>query len=236
LAGQGENASEKESEGTVRRFITFGISIFCVTILVLLALPDSPVVAQGAQPVLRFTPLALGLKPAAQGSVDIVIENVHNLYGVEIHLAFDPQIVQGIDANPDEKGIQIEPAGWWKDGFVAVNTVDNGNGVIDFAATLLRPAPPASGNLTIATITCAGRHIGTSALTIRSAILATGNAQILPYTKQEGKIGVNPGGKAPDMRAKASAPAPGRLLLAGAAFVTFLAALAVFILAVIRRK
>jgi hypothetical protein len=202
------------------------------------ALPNFPTVAQDSNAVLRFAPSALGLMPGAQGTVNVVVENVHNLYGLEFQLDFDPNIVEVIDANPDEDGVQIKPADWWKDGFVAVNKVDNGSGRIDFAATFLRPALPASGNQLVATITFAGMKTGISALSIDSAILSTRSAEVIPFTKQNGKIGVSSNGQAPDANAstRSAGAAPGRQALAGAAILALLAALGVFIYALRRRR
>ena len=204
----------------------------------ILALPDIPAMAQNNQTVLGFDPLALGLKPETQGTVNVVVKNVQNLYGIEFQLAFDPNILEVVDANAVEEGVQIKPADRWKNGFVAVNKVDNGSGRIDFAATLLRPALPASGDQTIVTITFAARKTGTSALSVESAILSTRNAEVISFVKQAGKIGVSPSGNAPTMGANAgsSGPASGRLALAGAAILAFVAAVGVFIYALRSRR
>lgn len=74
--------------------------------------------------------------------------------------------VEVMDADPAKKGVQIEPAAWLQDGFVAVNRADNRSGRIDFAATLINPARPASGDRTVAVITFRARKAGVSALSI----------------------------------------------------------------------
>ena len=81
-----------------------------------------------AIPYIHPDPLALGLTPEAQGAIAIVIENVRDLYGIEFHLTFDPNVIQVEDANPAREGVQIEPAAWLQDGFVAVNRADNSRG------------------------------------------------------------------------------------------------------------
>jgi hypothetical protein len=215
----------------VKRFVVTTISILLLEILMTQALPNIPAVAQDSQAVLRFTPSALGLMPDAQGTVNIVVENVQNLYGLEFQLAFDSNIVEVIDADPDEEGVQIKPADWWTDGFVAVNQVDNRSGRIDFAATLLRPALPVKGNRVIATISFAARNTGTSELSIDSAILSSPGAEAIPCTKQNGKIGVSPSGQAPDDHTRSAGVTPGRLALAGAAILALLTALGLFIYA-----
>ncbi len=135
---------------------------------VTLALSGIPVLTQESRAVLRFAPPELGLAPGAQETVYIFIQDVQNLYGLEFQLAFDPNVVEVVDADPDKEGVQIWPADWWKDGFVAINQVDNGSGRIDFAATLLRPALPASGTRAIAAISFAARKTGSSTLRVES--------------------------------------------------------------------
>jgi len=51
--------------------------------------------------------------------------------------------------------------------------VDNNRGRIDFAATLLNPALPVSGDRAVIGITFRGRQAGVSALSFEAVILST---------------------------------------------------------------
>jgi hypothetical protein len=228
----------KKSRLCKHPYAFIAICILLIEIMLNLALPNIPAMAQNAQAVVRFDPSAMGLKPDAQGTINIVVENVQNLYGIQFRFTFDPHILEVIDADPDTDGVQIDPASCWKDGFVAVNQVDNAGGRIDFAATLLRPAQPLSGKPVVATITFAARGTGLSALDIGSVILSDRNAQAIPFLKQSGKIGVSPGGQSPESNSNTISgnPAPGRLALAGTAILAFLAALGLFIYALRRKR
>jgi hypothetical protein len=217
-----------------------GVFVTCILltgILITLAWPTFPAVAQDSQPVLRFAPPAVGFKPDAQGSVDIRLDNVQGLYGLEFQLVFDPDIISVIDADVDKEGVQIKPADWWKDGFVAVNRVDNENGRIEFAATLLRPALAINGNRVVATISFEARKTGTSSLKIESATLSTRNAEAIPYAQQIGIIAVNESGQVPNLQAgtRSTGPSSGLLALAGGAVLAFFAALGGFIFVLKRR-
>jgi hypothetical protein len=82
----------------------------------------------------------------------------------------------------------------------------------------------------------AAKNKGVSTLSIESAILSTRDAEEIPYTKQEGGIGVNASGQAPDMDVIANPTTLGqgtvntsRLTLAGLSIFVFLTALGVFI-------
>ncbi len=201
-------------------------------ILVIRGLLGAGEKAAASQTVIRPDPLLFGLKPAAQDTISVVVENVHNLYALEIHLAFDPHVLEVMDADPVQEGVQIEPAEWWENGFVAVNRVDNSRGRIDFAATLLNPALPVSGDQTIAVITFHAREAGDSELSIEAAILSTREAVEIPYITRGGSISVNPGGQAAEVRASDPSPSPvnrGLLALAGLSVLAFISALGVFL-------
>ena len=226
----------------MKRHFTISISLF-FAFLTSLILPIIPTMAQSGRVVLRSDPLVLGLMPGTRGAVSVVVENVHDLYGLEFRLVFDPDIVEIIDTDLAEDGIQIKPADWWKGGFVAINQADNQSGRIDFAATLLNPSSPVQGDQVVAVITFAANNMGISALSIESAILSTRDAEEIPYMKQEGGIGVNPSGQAPAMGAIAELAEPfpstgntSRFVLAGLSTLAFLAALGVFIYVLRRRR
>jgi hypothetical protein len=208
------------------------ISFLVPGIFFILALSPIPGEAQEGQAVLHFVPPVLSVIPGQQGTVHLLVEDVQGLYGLELRLTFDPEIVKVTDADPDVFGIQIKPADCWKNGFVAVNRVENGDGRIDFAATRLRPEQAISGTLEILTITFDSRVIGASALKVVSAILSTREAEEISYRKQAGKIVVDAGllEMAPASNRSAGF-APARLVLAGAAILSFLTALGVFLYA-----
>ncbi len=213
------------------------IFISVLGMFVTLALSGIPVLTQESRAVLRFAPPELGLAPGAQETLYFFIQDVQDLYGLEFQLAFDPNVVEVVDADPDQEGVQIWPAEWWKDGFVAVNKVDNEIGRIDFAATLLRPALPASGTRAIAAISFAARKTGSSTLRVKSAILSTRNAEVIAFTKQVGRIVVNGSDQALEVRTNnlSAGLVPGRLALAGAAMLALITALGGFIY-VLRRR
>ncbi len=103
-------------------------------------------------------PVFLSSRRAADGDVvvDVTVRGVANLYGAEIALKFDMAKVTVVDAYPDQTGVQMQPGKLWTDagaGWVVKNTVDGASGVAEFAATLLAPAPPVSGDRVLFSIT-----------------------------------------------------------------------------------
>lgn len=86
--------------------------------------------------------------------VNVELADVADLYGAELQLRYDPVQLRVRDDNPRLEGVQIAPGPLlaFDDRFVATNRADPAAGVINFVFTLLRPAPPISGQGVLATI------------------------------------------------------------------------------------
>jgi LysM repeat protein len=97
--------------------------------------------------------------------VRIEIENVTGLFGAEVHLAFDPNLLEVVDADADTAGVQIEPGDFLSPDFMAKNNVDQATGRIVFAVAQMPPHEPVSGSGILARVNFRGKAAGTSALT-----------------------------------------------------------------------
>jgi hypothetical protein len=88
--------------------------------------------------------------------VDIRVQDVTNLYGGRIQIAFDPTIVRVRDGDMrgSAPGTQIRPGDFLDSAhqFVLVNNVDNSAGTVEFAVTQLRPAAARTGSGVLATL------------------------------------------------------------------------------------
>lgn len=127
-------------------------------------------------------------------TVEVQIQDVSDLFGVDLRLSFDPSVVKVVDSNPLAEGDQVEPAEFLDisegQGFVVENTADNTAGTITYAATLLSPAEPVSGSGPLLRITFEGLAEGDSAVILESALLSNSDAQQIPTTTQDGSITV----------------------------------------------
>lgn len=122
----------------------------------------------------------------------VQIENVTNMYGIELALAFNPAILQVKDSKPGTVGVQIEP-GDFPDPFLsfnAQNAADNTAGTIAYAVSLLRPAPPASGSGVLARIYFQAIAPGTSAVSITRVMAVAADSCCLETTTQDGSASV----------------------------------------------
>lgn len=215
-------------------------AVGAIALLVIWLMASVAIAAAQAGAVVRPDPVSLGLKRDAEGTVALRFENVQDLYGLEVHLTFDPNVVQVVDADPAKPGVQIQVADWLKDAFVAVNRADNASGKIDFGATLLNPAPPVSGSRDFASITFKAKQDGVAPLKIDAAILATRDAKVIESRLQDGLVGVSVEGQAPTSSTQtgigsglASSPL---IVVAGISILAFLVALAVLVYALRARR
>ena len=57
--------------------------------------------------------------------LSVAVTDVQDLYGMELHLRFDPAVVQVADADPGKDGIQVAAGDFLSADFVAQNQADN---------------------------------------------------------------------------------------------------------------
>lgn len=126
------------------------------------------------------------LQPVESGNgqvtVDVMAENVTDMYGAEFQLKFDPAAVSVQDANPDQEGIQITAGSLLPTdkGFVVANQVNQAEGTVVFALTLLNPAPPVSGGGPLARVTFNVLQSGPATINIERAKLVAVDLQTIP--------------------------------------------------------
>ena len=134
--------------------------------LLLMLLPAS--VAADSTATVRFSPSDTSVQVGDTVTVDFEIDNAEDLYGAEVHIAFDQARLQVLDDDAGEGGIQILPGDLFpksSPSYVAVNQADNAAGTVVYAITLLAPELPVTGGGTLASIRFAARLEGTAQLT-----------------------------------------------------------------------
>jgi len=114
--------------------------------------------------------------------VDIIAENVTDLYGAEFRLTYDPAVVAVQDFKPEQDGVQIEAGTLLpsNQGFVVANQVDEVEGTVIFAMTLLNPAPPVTGNGPLARVAFNILQDTPSTINIEHAKLVAVDLQTIP--------------------------------------------------------
>jgi hypothetical protein len=126
--------------------------------------------------------------------VVIILDDVKDLYGVEVHLTFDPAIVQVEDLDPGFPGIQLTAGKAFSAGssFVALNRANNDTGTIDFAVTLFKPAEPLQGNVEVASFSFIAVKPGSADIDFAQVLLADKDANPLAVVSEGVMIRVKP--------------------------------------------
>ncbi len=181
----------------LKRTVLVEVLFEVLLVVILCAVPAAPISSAQTGTVFRPDPLNLEIGVGQVEALNIVIENVKDLYGVEAHLKFDPSVVEVVDADSGKDGIQVIPGGFPQPDFVAVNKADNKAGTIDFAATQLNPTPPVSGGGIAFTIQFRGKTLGKKTkITAKGNILpvVVGPQKVQPttFTWQDGTITIVP--------------------------------------------
>jgi hypothetical protein len=154
-----------------------------VSALLLLAMPVGGFAEGPARVYLQRAPL----QDDKQLVVDVIVDNVTDLYGAEIQLNYDPAQLQVQDANPRLEGTQIAPGPFLavEDRFVVTNRVDAADGLVTFVVTLLNPAPPASGHGVLATVAFKTVGGGPYSLKVTRAQLVSSALVSIPSTTDD---------------------------------------------------
>jgi hypothetical protein len=157
---------------------SFSIKMACLSIILLALLPSLALAQNAARLHLQQVESAGDVL-----TVDVVAENVTDLYGLEVHLKYDPAVLAVQDAKADQEGVQIEAGTLLpvNQGFVVANQVNEAEGKITFAITLLNPAPAVSGGGPITRVTFKVLQAIPSTINIEQATLVAVNLQTIPH-------------------------------------------------------
>lgn len=140
---------------------------------------------------LRLVPTTDALNVNEAGEVEIHLDNVGNLYGLQLHLQFDPTRLQVQDADQTQEGVQIAPGVMPAPDFAVRNVVDNDRGTIEYAVIQLSPRQPAQGSGVVAVIHFQGVSRGDSPLTLQQVKLADPDGHELPVQILDARFQVN---------------------------------------------
>lgn len=175
--------------------VTMKIQHFYLTFLTLtltLLLFQASTQAQAPQPTLRLTPNPIHLteQPNQTSVMAVEVAEVSDLHAIDVALRFDPNVVEVVDADPTQSGVQagLGDALSSQTFFVAVNRVSAGQ--IEFAGTVVAGGQPFSGQGELLKVTWRAKAGGQSDLTLTKAVLVdSANTPIVAAT-QHGRLTV----------------------------------------------
>jgi hypothetical protein len=151
-----------------------------ITIAALLGLVAYAYAQAGASVVV--SPATQSVEMGQPAQVAIRINNVTGLYGAEVHIHFDPTVLKVASVT---SGDLLDPAH-----SSVISHHDNAAGTIDYAVTLLAPAPAVSSSGTLFTVRFDTLKDGSSAVDITNAILVNSEGAQIPATVSDGQVSV----------------------------------------------
>lgn len=146
-----------------------------------------------ADAIMRTDPTSLQMQPGETQSMAIVVEDVTDLYGFECRISFDPAVLEVVDADPAEEGVQVAPGDFLSPDWTLLNAVDNNSGTIDYALAQLSPSDPKSGGGILLTIRFQAKASGTSPVVLRDVLLGSATSQPITVNLQDGQVVVTSG-------------------------------------------
>lgn len=105
-------------------------------------------------------------------AIEVRVDDVSNFFALDLRLAFAPNSLQIVDADPQQEGVQLQIGSAPAADFVVSNEVDIMAGSIEYLVTQLGPRNAFQGDGVIATILVGNNSINIDTLSIKSALLA----------------------------------------------------------------
>lgn len=168
--------------------------LWLVALLLLWGAADAA--AQTGAAVVRPDPTALSVATGQTQTINIMVENATEVYGIDVRVAFDPALIEVVDADLSRNGVQMTPGAFPQPDFVALNLADNAAGALRYAVTQVNPTLPATGSGVVFSFQVRGRASGVSPLRVVLVEMANRSGELLSVTTGDGTITVT-GGQPP---------------------------------------
>jgi hypothetical protein len=139
---------------------------------------DGTSVAAPAAVALSVQPTTVAVGDVAEAVLSI--RDVIELYGAEVHLRFDPSMLEIVDEHGSADGVRMEAGGILKVGFTVINAVDNEAGSASYAVAQMPPSRAVTGSGDLVVFRVRTKAAGTTALSLESVILANAKGEAIP--------------------------------------------------------
>ena len=166
------------------------VGCFALLVVWVLIPTEFGLAATQAQTTVQVMPQTAKVRRGQQATVDLLIDQVEGLYGAQVRLTFDPDVIEVVDADPAQDGVQVEPGTIPSPDYVVRNTADNRAGTIDYALTQVTPRDPANGGGVLARVTFRGRTVAVSEVRFDQIVLATNEGGTIAAVPLDGQVRV----------------------------------------------
>jgi LysM repeat protein len=123
--------------------------------------------------------------------ITVQVENIANLYGVEIFITFNPNLLEVVDADPNKPGTQIATGDFLSGGMNDTNAVVDGR--ISYIMQQVAPSSPSNGGGVLARITFKGIGSGQTDIKIDDLFLSDEGGNGIGCGFQDSQITIQAG-------------------------------------------
>lgn len=142
-------------------------------------------------PQVSIAPAILEIPAGKTAEVAVQVSGVQELYGFDVALEFDPNVVEIVAADTATAQAPIAISTFLDPGFVVLNQANNISGTARFAMTQLRPSVPKSGDGILIVMKLRGKSVGaTSPITLTNIDMAHANGVVFKGALTSGKVQV----------------------------------------------
>ncbi len=120
----------------------------------------------------------------------INVAQVARLAAMELEITYDPTVIQVIDADRSQRGVQVRYDPIFSTAAITQNSVDTDNGRIVFAANLVG-GQTIDGARNLIAIDWRPQRVGITSVVLARVVLRDGAGQPLPFQVQNGMVEVN---------------------------------------------
>jgi hypothetical protein len=146
-------------------------------------------------PVVRFEPASVEIEVGQEAEIQIYIDNVDELYGIDLRFEFTAGLIEVLDVDDASTGIQLQPGSFPYPDYMARNLVDNVEGTGLYTVVQLSPREPARGSGAVATIRLRGAIPGTCLFGMPYVRAVTSDAIDVPVDTEGGEVLVRDSGQ-----------------------------------------
>jgi len=142
-----------------------------------------------------FEPGEMDLALGAEGVLEVHVRDVQQLAGIELHIAFDPNVLTVVDADPGREGVQIQNGGFLTPEFVIRNEVLIEEGTLTYSVACGSPLEEnvVSGAGVLAKIPFRAVSDGKTLVEMQSVLLANKSGEQIPVEEEVRPAVVNVG-------------------------------------------
>ncbi len=128
------------------------------------------------------------IRPGVRVEIPINIENVVDLYGIDIELKFDPAFWEFEDADPHREGIQPALGTFLDPGMTLYNRILPKEGLVQLVLSQINPSEAKSGSGTILVLYAKALKTGTTKIEVQKVELATRDGLGIEVEGVDGEI------------------------------------------------